>query len=76
MSQAAAEFMSVPEAAARLGRSCGTIQRLIRAGRLTAIEIPGSHTRILASSVDAYVPALLHPGPSAQQIPVRLPIPA
>lgn len=72
------QFISVPEAGRRLGRSAQSIKRLVARGKLSAITIPGTHVRIPADEVAAWVPARLRSGPTADATPVRLvePVPA
>lgn len=70
------QFVSIPEAGRRLGKSPQSIKRLIRRRKLSAIQIPGTHARIPASEVDAYLPAQLRAVSPAMESPVCLPMPA
>jgi len=53
------QFISVPEAGRRLGKSPQSIKRLIARRQLSAVQIPGTHARLLAAEVDAFCPPRL-----------------
>ena len=56
------QFISIPEAGRRLGRSPQSIKRLVARHQLSVIAIPGTHARVSAAEVDAYCSALLRSG--------------
>ncbi len=66
------QFLSVPEAGRRLGRSAASIRRLIARGTLTAIQIPGAHPRVVTAEVEAFRPAKLRSPTPGQADPARL----
>jgi len=68
------KYVSIPEAGRRLGRSPRSVKRLIARGQLSAISIPGTHTRVSLDEVDAYVPAKLRAGAAISEL-VRLAVP-
>lgn len=47
------KWLTVGEAAAKLGVSDTTVRSYIAAGRLTATRLPSGHRRVLAESVEA-----------------------
>ena len=78
MLTSAQRFLSIPEAGRRLGKSPQTIKRLIKAGRLEAIQIPGTHGRVPLAAVNSFIPAQLRIADGEKTEPVRLaePVPA
>ncbi|MGO9114322.1 MAG: helix-turn-helix transcriptional regulator [Thermoguttaceae bacterium] len=59
MTSVKGQFISVPEAGRRLGRSAASVRRLIARGTLTVIQIPGAHPRVVTADVEAFRPAKL-----------------
>lgn len=51
------EFYSTREAAAKLGLSLGTVQKMVETGTLNAWKTSGGHRRVLASSLEDYMRA-------------------
>jgi len=51
------EFYSTREAAAKLGLSLGTVQKMVETGALNAWKTSGGHRRVLASSLEDYMRA-------------------
>ena len=51
------EFYSTREAAAKLGLSLGTVQKMVETGTLSAWKTSGGHRRVLASSLEDYMRA-------------------
>ncbi len=69
MTSTKGQFLTVPEAGRRLGRSAASIRRLIARGTLTAIQIPGAYPRVLTAEVEAFRPAKLRsPVPSQAEL--------
>lgn len=68
------KYVSIPEAARRIGKSPQSVKRLIAKGQLTAISIPGTHARVSLEEVEAYVPARLRAGAAISEL-VRLAVP-
>jgi len=75
MTSTKGQFLTVPEAGRRMGRSASSIRRLITRGTLTAIQIPGAHPRVLTAEVEAFRPAKLRTPEHCQAEPARLCVP-
>lgn len=56
MTTTSQQFVSIPRAAKLLGRSPRSIRRMIDRGQLVAIDIEGCHCRVMADSIEAYLP--------------------
>lgn len=52
---AAPAYVSVPAAARRLGLSADRFRRLVKEGRVTALQLPGCHPAIPATELDRIV---------------------
>jgi excisionase family DNA binding protein len=50
-------LLTLPEAAARLGVTPGTIRRWIRTGDLPAHRLPGGHFRVSSTALDDFISA-------------------
>ena len=74
MPKSTQKYVSIPEAGRRLGRSPRTVKRLIAKGQLTAISIPGTHSRVSLDQVEAFVPAKLRVTAAIAEL-VRLAVP-
>jgi excisionase family DNA binding protein len=46
-------FLTLPEAAAKLGVGESTVRRWVKAGRLKAIHLPSGRRRVRAAEVEA-----------------------
>ncbi len=70
------QFITIPEAGRRLGKSPSAIRRLIAKGLIDSIQPAGSHARVEARQVDAFLPARLRTAPASDQHSSRLAEPA
>jgi excisionase family DNA binding protein len=64
MASSKQRFISIPEAGRRLSLSARTVRRLVDRGQLTAIEIPGTHPRVVLDEVEALIPPALRTCPT------------